>query len=98
MPYIVVRNDGPTGHSGPEAPRSVLSRVSPDALLSWIDLGVSRATDYRYAITFETLYGASKCADMQGGRAAHTTDVGRGDDTARGVGAGGNACGLVEVE
>jgi hypothetical protein len=107
MPYIVVRNDGPTGHSGPEAPRSVLSRVSPDALLSWVDLGVSRATDYRYAITFETLYGALRCAEMQGGEVRRVsgpggcphwvTDVGRGDGAACGVGDGGNACGLVEV-
>lgn len=58
MPYIVVNREN-----------AVLSRVSSDALLSWIDIGVSRATDYRYAITFDTYSGALKCAGMQGGAA-----------------------------
>ncbi len=98
MPYIVVRNDGPTGHSGPEAPRSVLSRVSPSALLSWVDIGVSRATEYRYAVVFETHYGALRCAEMQGGCPHWVTDVGRGDGAGGGVVPSGGACGLVEVE
>lgn len=55
--YIVVRND------------AVLSRTSKDALLSWLDAGVSHATDFRYAITFDTFSGAHKCAGMQGGTA-----------------------------
>ncbi len=50
MPYIVVRKND----------ESVLSRTSPDALLTW-----ERGT--RDAITFETYSGASKCAQMQGG-------------------------------
>ncbi len=54
--YVVVNRDN-----------SVLSRASPDALLTWIDAGVSVGTDYRYAITFETYAGAAKCAAMQGG-------------------------------
>lgn len=61
MPYIVVNHE-----------QSVLSRASPNALLSWIDLGVSRATDYRYAIIFETFSGADKCAKMQGGEVRNT--------------------------
>ncbi len=105
MPYIVVRNDGPTGHSGPEAPRSVLSRVSPDALLSWVDIGVSRATDYRYAVLFETCSGALKCAGIYGGE-AHVVNAAAETAAAvvscgnpsRGVGACGNDSGLVEVE
>jgi hypothetical protein len=91
MPYIVVKNEN-----------AVLSRVSPNALLSWVDIGVSRATDYRYAITFETWNGAWKCSRMQGGY-----PVGIGADEpppmvwnslfTGGVGAGGDDCGLVEV-
>ena len=65
MPYVVVNRE-----------QSVLSRVSPDALLSWVDVGVSRATDFRYAITFETLYGATMCAGMQGGEAKRVSDLG----------------------
>ncbi len=57
MHYIIVRNHD----------QSVLSRTSPDALLTWIDAGVSVGTDYRYAVTFETYAGAEKCAAMQGG-------------------------------
>jgi hypothetical protein len=108
VPYIVVNCDGPAGHSGPAAPRSVLSRVSPDALLSWVDLGVSRATDYRYAVLFEKCSGALKCAGMQGGEVRRVSgqggspywvaDVARGDGAACGVVAGGNDCGVVEVE
>ena len=78
MPYIVVNRE------------AVLSRASPDAVLTWIDLGVSRATDYRYAITFETEAGARMCARMQGGSAHRIGDwddsqvavVGGVDDTA----------------
>lgn len=58
MPYIVVKHE-----------ESVLSRVSPNATLSWIDIGVSRCTEYRYAVTFETFRGADGCARMQGGKA-----------------------------
>ncbi len=97
MPYIVVK-----------ANESVLSRVSPDALLSWIDLGVSRATDYRYAVLFETCPGALKCAGMQGGEVRRVsgpggcphwvTDVVRGDGAACGVGDRRIDRGLVEVE
>ncbi len=54
--YIVVNRDN-----------SVLSRTSPDALLTWIDAGVTVGTDYRYAVMFETYAGALKCAGMQGG-------------------------------
>ncbi len=50
MPYIVVRNND----------KSVLSRTSPDALLTW-------EQHPHYAVTFETYSGASKCAQMQGG-------------------------------
>ncbi len=56
MPYIVTNRD-----------ERVLSRETPYALLSWLESGVSRCTDYRYAIVFETFHGASKCARMQGG-------------------------------
>ena len=97
MPYIVVKNE-----------QSVLSRVSPNALLSWIDAGVSRATEYRYAVLFETCSGALKCAGMQGGEVRRVSgpggcpvwvaDVARGDGAARGVVPSGGDCGLVEVE
>ncbi len=65
MPYIVVRKND----------ESVLSRASPDALLTWLDVGVSRATDFRYAITFETFAGAARCASMQGGEVRRASDV-----------------------
>ncbi len=65
MKYVVVNREN-----------ALLSRVSPDALLSWVDVGVSRATDFRYAITFETLAGACKCAQMQGGEAKRVSDLG----------------------
>lgn len=81
MPYVVVNRED-----------SVLSRESPDALLSWIDAGVSRATDYRYAITFETNAGAVKCAGIYGGVAVPTSAVGRSDDTGYGVERDGGAC------
>ena len=93
MPYIVVRNE------------SVLSRESPNALLSWIDLGVSRATEYRYAVLFETCSGALKCAGMQGGNVHRIGDwdseppyVDGFDYADRWVDCGGVDCGLVEVE
>ncbi len=56
MPYIVIN-----------ANERLLSRETPYGLLSWLEGGVSRATDYRYAIVFETFQGASKCATMYGG-------------------------------
>lgn len=46
----------------------VLSRTSPDALLTWERLSAS-------AITFETHAGALKCADMQGGRVLRREEV-----------------------
>lgn len=58
MPYIVVRNEDGT----------VLSRASPNALLTWESLRDAGATDYRRAITFETHEGALMCAGMQGGK------------------------------
>jgi hypothetical protein len=92
MPYIVVKND-----------ESVLSRVSPDALLSWIDLGVSRATEYRYAVLFETCSGALKCAGMQGGSVHQIGDwdaptMDRVDCAALRVACDRGLGGLVEVE
>ena len=89
MPYIVVRRD-----------ELVLSRTEDRALLSWIDIGVSRATDYRYAITFETHEGALKCAGMQGGDVRSTAPAQVDWDSLLdcGVGACGIDSGLVEVE
>ena len=93
MPYIVVNRE------------AVLSRASPDAVLTWIDLGVSRATDYRYAITFDTFQGASKCARMQGGDVLHIGEYNKAltyvawrNDFARGMGDCGIDSGVVEVE
>lgn len=63
--YAVVRYDG-----------STLSRTSPTALLSWVDEGVTRATEYRYAVTFATYRGAAKCAAMQGGLARRVSWIG----------------------
>ena len=80
MPYVVVNREG-----------SVLSHASPDALLSWIDAGVARATDFRYAITFETLYGATMCAGMQGGSATRIADLAGSVGASRGVGDCGDA-------
>lgn len=80
MTYVVVNREN-----------ALLSRVSPDALLSWVDVGVSRATDFRYAVTFETLYGATMCAGMQGGEAVHTSDLARSVGASRGVGDCGDA-------
>ena len=94
MPYIVVRNE-----------QSVLSRVSPDALLSWLGGGVSKATDYRYAITFETFSGADKCARMQGGTAHRIGDWDTGvacmaglDGLGSRLGTSWALSGVVEVE
>lgn len=71
MPYIVVRRDG-----------AVLSRTSPNALLTW-----ERGT--RAAVTFETSSGATKCAEMQGGSVVYQAAEGgcqvSGPSTARGV-------------
>ena len=53
--HAIIRND-----------ESVLSRVEPRGPLVWLDYGVSVATDWRYAITFETRSGADKCAGMHG--------------------------------
>ncbi len=49
MPYIVVNREG-----------LVLSRMAPNALLTW-------ERSAHHAITFETYSGALKCAGMQGG-------------------------------
>lgn len=81
MPYVVVNREG-----------SVLSRASPDALLSWIDLGVSRATDFRYAVLFETSSGAFKCAGIYDGRVMWVAAVGSRGNSAPGVGIGGVDC------
>ena len=78
MPYVVVNREN-----------AVLSRASPDALLSWIDAGVARATDYRYAVLFETSSGARKCAGIYGGDielVETPPEVGRSRDPAGGVG------------
>lgn len=56
MPYIVVKNED-----------AVLSRVSPDALLTWEPWKGSGSPPVG-AITFETFSGADKCARMQGGK------------------------------
>lgn len=80
--YIVVRND-----------EDVLSRPTPNGELVWLSLGVTRATEYRYAVTFETARGAGKCAYMYGGLAAladqGAAGVARGGGSGAGVGAGG---------
>jgi len=73
--YTVVRCDG-----------SVLSRTSPDALLSWVDEGVTRATDFRYAIIFSTYRGALKCAGMQGGEVRRASGQSTPVGVSRGLG------------
>ena len=57
MPYIVVKRE-----------QSVLSRVEPNALLTWEPFQGSGSPPPG-AITFETFSGADKCARMQGGEA-----------------------------
>jgi hypothetical protein len=53
--HIIVRND-----------ERVLSRVTPHGPLEWLDIDVTRCTDYRYAITFDRHGAALKCAGMHG--------------------------------
>lgn len=64
VPYVVVnRENAPPGQ---DAPCSVLSRAAPAALLSWAPWE-GAGSPPGGAITFETYFGARKCADMQGG-------------------------------
>lgn len=53
--YAVIRND-----------ESVLSQTRPGAPCTWLDYGVTLATDWRYAVLFDTRRGAEKSAFMNG--------------------------------
>lgn len=55
MTHAIIRND-----------TEVLSRVEPRGPLVWLDYGVSLATEWRYAITFDRREAARKCAGMHG--------------------------------
>lgn len=57
MTHLIVKND-----------ERVLSRVTPQGELTWLDIDLSRCTDYRYAITFERRKAAETCAGMHGAR------------------------------
>ncbi len=92
MPYIVIN-----------ANERVLSRETPYSLLSWLEGGVSAATDYRYAVVFETFQGASKCATMYDGLAYRiefpaAASVGGGVDAAYRLAKYRRPSGFVEVE
>jgi hypothetical protein len=55
MTHLVVLNDS-----------RVLSRLPFSLDLTWLDIDVSRCTDYRYALTFDRRDSAERCAGMHG--------------------------------